>query len=54
MNQADLHLYRNLAEMLFQNSASIGSPAQKVNILRDGGRYDGRLAGQFHGMEAIG
>ena len=39
MNQAELHLYRNLAEMLNQNSASISSPAQKVNILRDGGRY---------------
>ena len=39
MNQAELHLYRNLAEMLNQNSASVSSPAQKVNILRDGGRY---------------
>ena len=39
MNQAELHLYRNLAEMLYQNSASISSPAQKVNILRDEGRY---------------
>jgi len=35
MNQAELHVYRNLAE----NSASISSPAQKVNILRDWGRY---------------
>jgi len=35
MNQAELHLYRNLAEMLHQNSDSISSPAQKVNILRD-------------------
>jgi len=53
MNQAELHLYRILAEMLYQNSASISSPAQKVKYTERWGKIS-RLAGQFHGMEAIG